>query len=286
MSRKYFFVSDIHSHYTPLVTALHENGFDENNQDHILCVLGDVFDRGKETLQLYNYLTSLPKERLILIRGNHELLYNQLLNDVFPRKGDFDNGTVRTFCQIAGVDERYIDTHYWIVQAVVEGVSSKELSKYIKAPSNYWKQVIERVAQSEITQWINSNDWVNYLETPHYIFVHSFIPLQQRLIDARHVEDVGFREDWRNATQTEWEDAMWGCPWSAFKMGWNQTGKTIVCGHWSTDDFFKNLTTKASKEDIKKCNLFKSTKYNVIALDAATVATGRINVLVLDEDEL
>ena len=163
MSKKYFFVSDIHSHYTPLVEALHGNGFDENNQEHILCVLGDVFDRGHETLEVYNYLKSFPKERLILIKGNHEILYQQLLDDVFPAKSDFSNGTVRTFCHIADFDEHLVNKKYWLVKAICEGVNSDELDDYANMAKDYWRQVKEIVAQDEITQWIKSKEWLNYL---------------------------------------------------------------------------------------------------------------------------
>ena len=64
--------------------SLYKNGIDKENPEHILVVLGDIFDRGKETLEVYNFLRSLPDERLILIRGNHESLYLSLLDKSFP----------------------------------------------------------------------------------------------------------------------------------------------------------------------------------------------------------
>ena len=70
--KTYFFVSDTHSFYTPLMTALHNKGFDEHNQDHILVVLGDIFDRGYETLEVYKFLKSLPQERCILIYSQRD----------------------------------------------------------------------------------------------------------------------------------------------------------------------------------------------------------------------
>lgn len=279
--KKYFCVSDIHSFYTELITALHKNGFDENNQDHVLVVLGDVFDRGTETLQVYHFLRSLPKDRLILIRGNHELLYLDLLTKHFPESYDFSNGTVRTFCAIAGFDEEVLQLYYWYKQARIE---NKEPYEYSSKPQEYWKQIQETVAMSDVTKWLQSDDWVNYFETDKYIMVHSWIPFKQVVRDYYYIESLGYRDDWRNATSVEWEDAMWGCPWSKAKEGWNQTGKTIVCGHWHTSDFFNNLTKQ--RKGKYECPIFKSKKYKLIGLDACTVMSHKVNVLVLNEDEL
>ena len=282
--KKFFVVSDIHSFYTPLIKALSKCGFDINNQDHILCVLGDVFDRGFETLEVYHFLRSIPKDRLILIKGNHEILYEELLLKHYPESHDFHNGTVRTFCQIAGFNEELLDKVYWFKKAYLEG---KEPWEYRDMPQKYWKQIVDVVAMSEVTSWLQSDEWVNYYETNNYIFTHSWIPCATRWIhNCKEFppEEYGYREDWRNATQTEWDDAMWGCPWKKAKSGWNKTGKTIVCGHWHTSDFFNNLTRQ--KKSIYACSIFQSKRYKLIGLDACTVMSNKVNVLVLNEDEL
>ena len=280
--KKYFIVSDIHSFYTPFIIELVDNersGFDINNPNHILVVLGDVFDRGFETIELYNFLMKIPKERRIMIRGNHEQLYIELLSKEFPDGYDFSNGTVRTFCQIAGYDEKMLDRKYWYVKSIVEG-------RKINVPQmiqSTWLRIRSAVKQSEITEWIKSDEWVNYFELKDYICVHSWIPTQQRLVDNYYVEEIGYRDDWRNATQTEWNDATWGCPWSKAFSGWNKTGKTIVCGHWHTSDFFNHLGGKHKKHGVYDCPIFKSKKYKVIAIDACTVGSNKTNILVVEE---
>ena len=279
--KTYYLVSDIHSFYTPLMTALNKKGFDKDNQDHILVVLGDVFDRGYETLEVYKFLTSLSSDRLVLIRGNHELLFLELLNKRFPSSYDFSNGTVRTFCQIAKIDEQQITYAYWFKRAYLEGVEPHE---YENKPQEYWAQVKEIVAMSDVTKWIKCDRWLNYFETKQYICVHSFIPLDLRINYWGKEEVRGYRDDWRNATQTEWEDAMWGCPWALAQEGWNKTHKFIVCGHWHTSDFFNNLTKQ--RKGKYECPIFKSKRYKLIGLDACTVMSNKVNVLVLNEDEL
>ena len=109
---KYFVVSDIHSFYSELKKALDIAGFNKNNKNHTLIVLGDCFDRGPETVELYKFLTSIPKKRCILIKGNHELLYEKLLEKKLPESYDFSNHTVDTFCQIAGYDLEILTPEY------------------------------------------------------------------------------------------------------------------------------------------------------------------------------
>ena len=67
----YFIVSDIHSFAAELRTALKTAGFNKRNKDHTLIVCGDIFDRGPDTLSVYKVLTSMTKNRCILINGNH-----------------------------------------------------------------------------------------------------------------------------------------------------------------------------------------------------------------------
>jgi len=68
-----FVVSDIHGHYKELVTALEEAGFDENDDNHHLLCLGDMFDRGQESKEVYLFLRRLEKKgKATVLLGNHE----------------------------------------------------------------------------------------------------------------------------------------------------------------------------------------------------------------------
>lgn len=275
--KKYFFVSDIHSFCTALTVGLYKKGFDKENPEHILVVLGDVFDRGNETLEVYKFLSSIPDDRLILVKGNHEQLYLELLKKRFPDSYDYSNGTVKTFCHIAGFEPEVMSRSYWYKKAAIEGI---DIQHYDNEPYATWLQIKSIVSTHPITKWIQSDKWVNYFELNGYIGVHSFIPLHQK-IEFNYAEDLGYREDWRNATQTEWNDATWGCPWSKAKEGWNKTGKMIVCGHWHTSDFFNHLSKQHKK--IYDCPIFKSKKYGIIGIDACTAGSGKVNVLVIEE---
>lgn len=98
--KKYYISSDIHGFYDEYMTALKKAGFDFNNPEDILIICGDIFDRGHQPLEIYNFLKGLPKERRILIRGNHELLLKKLIERKYWKDYDIHNGTADTLCLI------------------------------------------------------------------------------------------------------------------------------------------------------------------------------------------
>ena len=148
---KYFVISDIHSFASEMKWALRQAGFNKKNKNHTLIVCGDIFDRGDETLEVYKYLKSIPKKRCILVKGNHESLYFDLLKRGYPMYHDSTNGTVNTFC--------------WIAQQSF-------------VTDDDWDEIKTKVKNHEITKWLKSSQWVDYFELDKYIFVHSFIPAQ------------------------------------------------------------------------------------------------------------
>jgi len=136
-----------------------------------------------------------------------------------------------------------------------------------------------------------SNEWKNYFELDNFIIVHSFIPLKFKhtdKIDLLYGADPDILEpvtNWREeATQEMWDAATWGCPWKFYKAGLFdeeiKNGKTLICGHWHTSDFYKNLDNKIDYDIEEKCPIYN--RDNIIALDACTVLSNRVNVLVID----
>ena len=290
---KFFVVSDIHGHYYQLIRDLKEAGYDKDNSNHCLIVLGDIFDRGRQPLEVYNFLRSIPKERRVLIRGNHETLLRDLVARGFAEPHDEHNGTYLTLWDIAQVD--FDEWNYAYYDELIKYTfGSSEYNEYRDRKSEEKKNLLYKNSKiKEILDWIASDEWVNYYETKDYIFVHSWIPLCEHIdwTETRQHNYIiksgpdTYREDWRNATQQEWEDAMWGCPWKKAKEGLNETGKTIVCGHWHTSDFFNNLKNKNSKKKYNIYNnpIYKSNRYKLIGIDACTAITLVINVFTFEE---
>lgn len=98
---RYFITSDLHGFYDEFIDALGRAGFDINDTKHILIICGDIFDRGKKPLEIYDFLRSLPKERRILIRGNHEILLRNLAERGYPESYDTHNKTYDTLAYIS-----------------------------------------------------------------------------------------------------------------------------------------------------------------------------------------
>lgn len=234
---KYFVVADIHSFANELFESLKLAGYDKKNKDHKLIVIGDIFDRGNETLEVYKFLKSIPKSRRILIKGNHESLYFELLKKKFPDTWDFSNGTVRTFCHIANYLEECLNFDFYNYDL-----------RFENRPKECWAEIIDLVKNHEITKFLQSDEWLDYYELDKFIFTHSFIPLNKAEAYAINDKTKGYsyKADWRtNTTAKGFEESRWGCPWAFYKIGlFDQeaaNGKVLVCGHWHTSDFFHNL---------------------------------------------
>lgn len=293
MDKKYFVVSDIHSFASELKYSLRQAGFNKKNKNHTLIVCGDVFDRGDETVEVYKYLKSIPKKRCILIRGNHESLYKDLLTKSFPDRYDFSNGTVRAFCNIASIDEEKLSKYYWIEQGFANGFDYDQIEEKLYST---WNQIKTIVANHEITTWLNSKQWKNYFELDKYIFVHSFIPTKVK-DEWKEMHPYKLRSfcyeynpNWREATNDEWELATWGDPidnfeYNLFKPEANN-GKVLIVGHWHTSDFYKRLEKVPT--DTQEIYYSKS----LIAIDGGVKYDPLIgylhpqNVLVIDGDNL
>ena len=283
--KTYFACSDIHSFYQPLIQALNKAGFEKDNPEHILIVCGDIFDRGKQPIEVYEFLKALPRERRFLIRGNHEYLFRDLIKRGLPLEHDMTNGTYNTLLRL---NKEYYEAYAdWIINhprpTSLIGSMEWEIESS-RFELEHSQDLYHNKRVDEIINWIFSSEWRNYLQLGKYIFVHSFVPKY----DA-------YDSSWREASAKDWEKASWANPWLAYQRGYfhleEKQGFTLVCGHWHTSDFYNHLLYSHEREkqlDIRKSNpIFKSEHCpGIIGLDACTVYTNKINVLVIKEDEL
>jgi serine/threonine protein phosphatase 1 len=254
---KLFVTSDLHSHLEPLKKALDKTGFDATNAEHWLVSCGDCFDRGPESVELLHYLMSL--ERKILVKGNHDLLLEELCLRGFPYSHDKSNGTVKT------------------VQAF--GGSS--------LPRDFEECCITTLNKTAAYRDL----LVNYFETEKYIFVHSWIPANVKYEGKmkpwyQEGKTLTYMEDWRNANEVEWEEAMWGNPFWKAKDGLNKTGKTIVFGHWhcSLGHLIDSDGELSEFGEDAKWDPYVNEQQGIIGVDRCTAHTGEVNVLVLEDN--
>lgn len=242
---KYFVVSDIHGFYQPLVKALSEAGYQKDNLNHTLIVLGDIFDRGREPLLVYSFLKSIPEERLILIRGNHEDFFvtavEEGLNDVV----DVENGTALTIADILGV-------------------TFNSLGKYVDKP-------VTPMLKNEVYKFIKSNKWRQYIEIGNYILTHSYIPTINGKYDPswRTMPKYSLEWDWAHFVNADKEMERHSFDEEIKK------GKILVSGHNASS--YLHRVYEGKKDDY---SIFYGKNY--ICIDASVYHSGKINVFTFE----
>ena len=229
-------VSDVHGFYDEMMTALKEVNFNPETDLFISC--GDAMDRGKKPREVLEFLNNLPNK--VLVQGNHETLMEEAIKRKCFLSHDFHNGTAHTAYDFCTKENAGLMNH---AQILGELRDDPEYQKYMDL-------------------------LVNYYETEHYIFVHSWIP---------------GGTDWRCAPQSKWDKAMWGNPFDISSVVGNKTGKTIVHGHWhNSTGWWRNGIGSKFGEDA----CFDIIEHDgCIGLDGCVAYTKKVNVLVI-EDEL
>lgn len=264
--KKYFILSDIHSFYDQMRSALDENGFEFSNPEHIIIVCGDLLDRGEQSSKVVDFFYILHKrDRVILIRGNHEDLFDEMISTKRFNMNDIYNCTIKTLGQLMEPPLSETATQYFFDEAIQD---------YDKR----WDYLRSKM--------------LNYYELGDYIFVHGWIPLKIDE-DGDGVNNTGllYDPDWRNADHESWYEARWV---NGMKMALNNLivpGKIVVCGHWHTSYGHCYIKNKKSPDhyyrEFDADADFSIFKYNgVIAIDACTAHTDKCNCLVLNEDEI
>ena len=256
---KFFVLSDVHGFYDEMKEALDKAGFDKDNPEHFLVSCGDHFDRGQKPVEVMTYLKSLPRK--FLIRGNHESLLQDLCDAGYPGSHDFHNGTYATVCEFGGAGL---------------GRSFEECCI---------------ITDHRTKDFLYS--MVNYFETKNYIFVHGWIPVicnDSLPMYYRNNRKFEFNPDWRGAHYSKWEQARWLNGMDMARNGFVEPRKTIVCGHW-------HCSWGHMKDDMAinglngKIDEFGETAIwepyfgdGVIAIDRCTAHTGKVNVLILEDE--
>lgn len=244
MRKKIFAVSDIHGHATVLKSELKKAGFVPNSSERVLIVCGDCFDRGTENLEVLSFLQSVNNK--LLIRGNHEDILSGILKRGCTIGADRRNGTDAT------VKEFFGDAY---------DVCSGSLN--ISPESERYCEVQEFLCSM-----------LDYYETENYVFTHGWLPNDYS--EEEHMSVL--LKDWKNASSREWWNARWTEWPSMYAVGALLPDKTIVCGHRSADMALMFDPTRKENDN----SIFYGD--GMIAIDSKTIRSGRINVLVLEDE--
>lgn len=129
------------------------------------------------------------------------------------------------------------------------------------------------IAYSRVKDFVYS--MVDYCETENYIFTHSFIPLNS--------DDASFDPNWRSAPYDTWENARWGNPFLIADQGL-LPDKTLVFGHFHTSWARSYFDGQPEWGDQADFSIYYGDGY--IGLDACAAYSGKVNVLVLEDNFL
>lgn len=255
---RYFVTADPHGFFTIMHDALIAQGFDEENPEHKLIVCGDLMDRGKEARKMQSYILSLlEKNKVILIRGNHEDLMLDMIEDM--KIGDpfsliyshhASNKTLDTALQLTGAKKRELFDDIMTLASSI-------------AATPFVRKIIPQM--------------LNFYETEHYVFVHGWIPYS---VDPEY----GYcAKELTDATEADWAAARWENGMSlAIECGVKIPNKTIVCGHWHTS-FGHKLVGKIKDEFGTDEDFSPFYAKGIIALDACTSHSKKVNCIVIDD---
>ena len=250
---KWFVSSDIHSFFDIFYAELVNKGFEIDNPNHKIIVCGDLFDRGDQTVELFEFVKSLG-DRFVYVAGNHESLLFDCMNDIkcgrIPGRHHSHNGTIKTICQFCGQNE-------WIIYDPT------------------WRDKICEIMQP-VLDFITDN-CVDYEEIGGYILVHGYLPCYEGLDDFRD----GTSEDWE---RSRWVNGMemWQNP--KCRVG----GKTVVVGHWHCSYGWSRIDQKYKEFPQPTHKDFKHSfepwiKEGIIALDACCAYSKKLNCIVIEE---
>lgn len=241
---KLFVSADIHGHFQEWQESLSKHGFDVNNKNHKILLVGDIFDRGRQPKQIIDFILSI-KDRVIIVKGNHESLMEMLISRNKSDISDLFNGTSQTIVDL------YPE---WLV-------SEFNLSKIAKVTR--LQEVLDMC--------------IDYYETKNYIFVHSWIPV---------LDNIEYDKNWRNASKGRWEQSRWRNPLIMTNKELFEPNKKIVFGHWHCSAFWHRFNPSEYEEFGIKANFEPFITDNYIAMDTCSIKSHKVNVLVIEDEEL
>lgn len=248
---RYYVMTDLHGFYTLFRQALQEAGYEEDPGEKRILLLGDLFDRGPENAEMQEGILRLMEEdRVILLRGNHEDLFEELVtrDRGRPLRHHVHNGTYDTLQTLTGIRADYSwDGNMLLAKAGRE--------------TPFYTQIIPAM--------------LDYFETKNYIFTHAWIPCNYS--DGKAVYDL----HWREADASAWREARWINPMEAAKTA-RCPGKSVVCGHFHTS-YGHSRMEGIGTEFGPDADFSPYQAPGVLALDACTAYSRRMNCVVLED---
>lgn len=252
MKTRYLIFSDVHGEYDVLQAALRKRHYDPTAKNQRLVDLGDNFDRGSQSRERLEWITDRRlANKLISIRGNHEVRWNQLINNPnnLDKNIDVENGALETL-------NSWTSNKYHLTNkddaATIQDVIKVALPTEIKQRFSYY--------------WRNSH-W--YADNKTYICTHAWLPFNWK--DDKPAPEADFY----------WADATWTNTLKELPKKAALTKKVLVIGHywnhqlglqWALQHKVPLSAVKESRTHVVDCSP------DFIALDNATYSTKQVAV--------
>lgn len=201
----YYFVSDLHGcDVNILKNALNEKGF--KPESDTLVVVGDLVDRGPQTLELLQYIMPLPHR--ILVRGNHDWRdFDLLFRAVQPEDWDVSNGVKETLRSLMEDPHLHGSLHYMLRQ--------RYPAKNTDLFRSYYEQGVWAI---EFSNLIVTHGWVPYM-------------VQNNNPSELEVQSYGLMPSWRHCQVSDWIEATWAHTQRCIRHRiWPD--KMLLAGHW------------------------------------------------------
>lgn len=260
---RYFVTADVHSFYDAMMSALTKQGFDINNTTHKVIILGDAFDRGPDTVKVFQFMQTLDaQKRLLYIYGNHDELFLRCVTNIIEGKkvnqSDFENGTLHTIADITGLNQ------YDLLMNIPGLISRKDFAQKIAPLYDF---IMDKA--------------LDYAEIGKYVFVHGWVPCEPIMGEVA--------KDW-DKDSANWAAARWYNGMACWRNGARLPGKIIVCGHWHSAwghaYIHKTHLEFPSKDNVNWRSSFAPfVDDGIIALDACTAYSGICNCFSFEYNE-
>ncbi|HGH0448951.1 TPA: metallophosphoesterase family protein [Clostridioides difficile] len=138
-------MSDLHGMYDKFISMLEQINF--NSNDH-LYILGDVLDRGDKSLEIIDYIRN--HKNITLLKGNHELMFQESWRDTNNRYLWFYNGGDDTFYKLKNKKFEYEESFYKYIKnlpylEIIDNFILVHAGLYL--PNNYDNLSIEQIIE-------------------------------------------------------------------------------------------------------------------------------------------
>lgn len=138
-------MSNLHGMYDKFISMLEQINF--NSNDH-LYILGDVLDRGDKSLEIIDYIRN--HKNITLLKGNHELMFQESWRDTNNRYLWFYNGGDDTFYKLKNKKFEYEESFYKYIKnlpylEIIDNFILVHAGLYL--PNNYENLSIEQIIE-------------------------------------------------------------------------------------------------------------------------------------------